>query len=61
MVELRQTVNESERCKSCYYCAGRPKDRYCQYILVEGEPRGCPGGDECTRYIERRHKKCQPK
>lgn len=46
-----------DRCKSCYYrrnLSSSPHDYFCDYIGVEHEQRGCPGGDECTRYLSRK-------
>jgi hypothetical protein len=44
---------KQKKCSSCKYscrisCEGG--DRFCQYILITGRRRPCPGGDECTAY-----------
>lgn len=47
----------SDRCKSCYYrrnLSSSPHDYFCDFIGVEHERRGCPGGDECTKYLSRK-------
>ena len=46
-----------DRCKSCYYrrnLSSSPHDYFCDYIGVEHVQRGCPGGDECTKYLSRK-------
>ena len=46
-----------DRCKTCYYrrnLSSSPHDYFCDYIGVEHVQRGCPGGDECIRYLSRK-------
>lgn len=44
------------RCKGCMHSSlvsGREKtekELACLYILDESEPRGCPAGDNCTKF-----------
>lgn len=44
----------SEKCKSCRY--RKPlgwtsgETTFCDYIGATGHSRGCPGGDECTKW-----------
>lgn len=45
----------SERCRECWYRGWLDTHATagvicCDYFLVEGELRGCPPGDECTRF-----------
>lgn len=48
------------RCRSCKHSAmmtGRDHtapELACLYILDEGEPRGCPAGDDCDKYKAKR-------
>lgn len=45
------------RCKTCYYrrnLSSSPHDYFCDYIGKENKMRGCPGGDECTKYLSRK-------
>lgn len=47
----------TERCKTClYYCDTVNHFVYptCDYILRTGHMRGCPAGDECTKYFSRK-------
>ena len=39
-----------ERCKSCRYRSGTPRDNGCDYLLLTGKARGCPAGEGCRRY-----------
>lgn len=44
---------KQKKCSSCKYscrisCEGG--DRFCQYILITGHRRPCPGGSKCTVY-----------
>lgn len=44
------------RCKTCYYkgsLCGTAGEYFCDYIGKESKMRGCPGGDECTKYVRR--------
>lgn len=45
----------SERCKKCAYSSilsggDSFREIACLYILDELEPRGCPAGDQCTKF-----------
>ena len=45
----------NKKCKTCVYRSpllngGSFGGVFCEYILYTGHRRGCPGGDECTRY-----------
>lgn len=47
-----KTSRISARCNSCVHCYHvQRKPVACVYILDIGHPRGCPAGDECTRYM----------
>ena len=51
--------NVSKKCKSCRYRTsyGCKEMSFCDYISIEHKRRGCPAGDECTRYSPRRKEK----
>ena len=43
----------TERCRDCYYAGHLDNGSgliCCDYILIEGEMRGCPAGDDCKRF-----------
>lgn len=46
-----------KRCKKCihsaYFSYGI-KEMMCAYILDTGEPRGCPVGDDCDKFEEKK-------
>ena len=45
------------RCKTCHYkgsLCGTAGEYFCDYIGKENKMRGCPGGDECIRYLSRK-------
>lgn len=47
----------TERCKTClYFCDNVNHFMYptCDYILRAGHMRGCPSGDECTKYFPKK-------
>ena len=46
-----------EKCLSCLYHGWDTQS--CDYLLVTGERRGCPGGEDCARYLPRRNRKKQ--
>ena len=45
----------TKRCEKCKYKGeilfGEP---CCDYILIAGKSRGCPAGDECNKYEEKK-------
>lgn len=44
---------KQKKCSTCKYScriSGEGGDRFCQYILITGHRRSCPGGNECTAY-----------
>lgn len=43
----------SKRCRKCKYAYGMGMSEgyiICDYLLTTKERRGCPAGDECTRF-----------
>ena len=57
------TTVSAEKCKTCVYSRGynmEQADVCCMYIVITGERRGCPGGDECTKYKPRTGKRVKP-
>lgn len=50
---------DEDAAKACRGCAflGGPPCRSCDYLLITGHRRGCPGGEGCIRREERRRKK----
>lgn len=45
----------TERCEKCKY-KGEVMfwEPCCDYILIAGKSRGCPAGDECDKYEEKK-------
>lgn len=44
---------ESKKCHECvYHCSSDKKDMHCQYFLITGKRRNCPGGEYCTKFKE---------
>lgn len=47
-----------ERCENCKFSlidrSSRVRSYQCNYIVVTGNPRGCPPGDECDKYEPRK-------
>lgn len=58
-------MQTTERCKRCkyhtYISSGDHSSRSlaCYYIGVAGVPRGCPAGDECTKFEKGKMRKSQ--
>lgn len=49
----------TKRCETCWYVGSlrTAVDRggnSCDYMLITGKLRGCPAGDQCTKYKEGR-------
>ena len=42
----------SDKCKTCRFRSRTSNVNTCDYIVLTGHRRGCPAGDECTRYEE---------
>ena len=42
------------KCETCKYSTTRHRLVICEYLLKTGAPRGCPPGDECDKYVERK-------
>lgn len=40
----------SDKCKTCRFRSRTSNVNTCDYIVIAGHRRGCPAGDECTRY-----------
>ena len=62
-----ESMSKSKRCLSCKYCktitgtasTSKAKDvvanyYYCDFLAMNRRMRGCPGGDECTEYVQKR-------
>ena len=53
---------KQKKCSTCKYSCRisfEGGDRFCQYILITGHRRPCPGGNECTVYERcRRLRQC---
>lgn len=54
-----QTVNDSVRCRKCEYRYGWKETGMmcCDYFGRTGKLRGCPAGDNCTKYKPRSTKR----
>ena len=53
-------ANKQKKCSTCKYSFHVSEgngDRICQYILIEGHRRPCPGGAECTAYVKAKRAK----
>ena len=49
---------EKKKCESCQYrCTPSSGASFCQYLLITGKLRMCPGGNECTEYVKGRQLK----
>lgn len=45
----------TERCKACTYGGiVMYTTTSCDYMYLTGEPRGCPAGDDCDKFKERK-------
>lgn len=45
----------TERCKACTYGGiVMYTTTSCDYMYSTGEPRGCPAGDDCDKFEERK-------
>lgn len=38
-------------CRKCIYLSGSDHPRTCDYFLITGHLRGCPGGVGCTKRV----------
>lgn len=67
-------MSKSKRCLSCKYCkkitgvANTTEARdvvanyyYCDFLTMKKRMRGCPGGDECTEYVQKGTRRKQTK
>lgn len=67
-MEVQKIATCTKRCRSCKYHlhisgggqAGAGYNVGCGYILDKLERRGCPAGDECTKYEKGSPKRFQP-
>lgn len=53
-------MEKQKKCSTCKYSCRisfEGGDRFCQYILITGRRRPCPGGNECTVYDNGKHKR----
>lgn len=48
----KKVEKEVTKCSTCIYRAERTAVNNCDYILIAKHSRGCPPGNECTKYIE---------
>lgn len=53
--EIHRVGKCPKSCQGCVYHAGGMNT--CDYILIEGHPRGCPVGKNCTRRIAGRRRR----
>lgn len=42
--------HDARRCMRCKYHGRGASQTICEYILEKNEPRGCPVGENCTRF-----------
>ena len=42
--------HDARRCMRCKYHGWGASQTICEYILEKNEPRGCPAGENCTRF-----------
>ena len=45
------------KCEKCIYSVTRHRIVMCEYLMKTGVPRGCPPGDSCDKYVERKEVK----
>lgn len=45
-----QKTERVHPCTGCHYWRDMFVCYGCHYMVVTGEPRGCPAGENCTRY-----------
>lgn len=55
--KTEETSRVTDRCRTCVYRtwigAGKILDNLaCYYTGNTGEARGCPAGDQCTKYVK---------
>lgn len=55
----------TKRCRDCLYYSDNSRHHAhgwasCDYILLVGHSRGCPAGDECTRYTPMKNAEVTP-
>lgn len=53
----QKTPRVTARCRKCIYRTwlggGRTLSHLaCYYVVLTKEPRGCPAGDQCTKYVK---------
>lgn len=41
------------KCKTCHYGKTIKRTTVCGYFLMTGEVRGCPAGEECTKWKQK--------
>lgn len=58
--QLEEAFNESKKftvdtslCKTCFFYRAAGRDWTCDYLLITGCRRPCPGGRDCTVYKKR--------
>ena len=52
---MARGIDEDYQCNSCIYrCLASVGygNATCDYMLITGKRRGCPGGNNCTKYEE---------
>lgn len=51
--------NSRKYCSGCCYSRRAGQYVICEYLLIEGERRGCPAGPGCTRKAKKPSAKAQ--
>ena len=46
--------------RKCIYLSGSDHQRTCDYFLITGNLRGCPGGVGCNRRVNGKKKRLSP-
>jgi hypothetical protein len=41
------------KCKTCKYSKTIKRTTVCDYFIMTGEVRGCPAGEECTKWKQK--------
>ncbi|MBR5862268.1 MAG: hypothetical protein IKZ08_02965 [Bacteroidales bacterium] len=50
---LQKPKRVTDRCRTCMYRTYISSNTLaCYYAVIAGQPRGCPPGDECDKYIK---------
>lgn len=52
---------QNRRCAKCVWSMKFDNQPACGYLLYTGKMRGCPGGDDCTKFTQLKRGQRKPK